>query len=445
MIFNLEEEDVEALLETTFFVVHRYWPSLDASTKDVVSSMMKFLLDSYEAPLSKFISRLPSLRTLSGLEAIESRLKKLRPALSSEAAFVTFSQRIRNDSSGVVHLALVELVPYLKSNQAALYASAISQRPDPSITTLLRSLLDCASKYSGIQNDISRLCMECLGLVGCLDSNLIETVREQKSIVILSNFENSEETTDFALFILEEVLVPAFLSATDTRIQGFLSFAMQELLDRCGIKAVCAMQNTSILDGNNIYRKWIAIPESVREVLTPFLSSRYVLARLPPSSVTYPIFVPGKPYAVWLRSFVMDLLRKGQSDLANMIFEPLTRVIKVKDLSTAEFLLPYLFLHVLLGERSTEDEKREVSAELEQILAHRPADNAPYAEKEDKKRYYHVSFTPFPKIVLISSCLSAHSLFFGFSTTPCSGCRINGRRAGSLPMIRRTCQGYSMS
>src|SRR5690606_25376464 len=149
--------------------------------------------------------------------------------------------------------------------------SAISQRPDSVIATLLRALLDCACKYNGIQADISRLCMECIGLVGCLDSNQIETVREQRSIVILHNFDKPEAITDFSLFVLEEVLVPAFLSPTDTRIQGFLSYAMQELLDRCGVKAACAMEGSEIIAGNEIYRKWIAVSEPVREVLTPFL------------------------------------------------------------------------------------------------------------------------------------------------------------------------------
>ena len=393
MLFNLEEEDVEALLETTFFIVHRYWALLDTTTADVVKNMLAFLLDNYETSLSKYISKLPSFGQMQGLAEVELRLDGMRPTLTPEAVLDVFSQRIRNDSSGVVHLALVELAPYLRSNQTAVYAAAISQRPDSVITTLLRALLDCACKYNGIQADISRLCMECIGLVGCLDSNQIETVREQRSIVVLNNFETTEEITDFSLFVLEEVLVPAFLSATDTRIQGFLSYAMQELLDRCDIKAACAMQHAGMMGGTEIYRKWIGMPEPVREVLTPFLSSRYILAPLPPATVAYPICVHGKPYAVWLRSFVMDLLRKGQNPHADMLFEPLTRVIRVKDLSPAEFLLPYLFLHVVLGKRSSETQKDELWKEIAIILQDTPSDNTPFAEKEDKKRYYHVSLT----------------------------------------------------
>lgn len=390
MLHNLDEEDVEALLETTFFIVHRYWPILPPTTADVVKNMLGWLLDSYGGIMGTNINKLPSLSQITGLKDIESKLSELRPVQTPESALDTFSVRISNDNSGVVHQALLELVPYLKSSESTLYTSSISQRSDSTVASLLRALLDCASKYNGIQVDIARMCVECIGLIGCLDSNRIETVREHRSIVILDNFNKAEEITEFSLFILEEVLVPAFLSATDTKIQGFLSFAMQEILDRSEIRAACTMQGTGMMDGNEIYRTFIAMPENVREVLTPFITSKYMVAPMAPATVVYPIFRSGKPYGNWLRSFVLDLLRKGQNPYADMLFEPLTRVIRVKDLSTAEFLLPYLVLHILLGDRSSEFQKHEVLEELRLILQHEPADDASYAEKEDRKRLCHV-------------------------------------------------------
>src|SRR5699024_7786980 len=159
----------------------------------------------------------------------------------------------------------------LRENQSGLCTSAVSQMPDKAITSILRALLDCASKYNGVQVDISRLCVESIGLIGCLDSNQIETVREKRSIVVLHNFEDPGEETGFVLFLLQEVLVPSFLSATDTKLQGFLSYAMQELLDRSDVKTSVAQQNIGRVDGESIYRKWVALPENTREVLTPFM------------------------------------------------------------------------------------------------------------------------------------------------------------------------------
>ncbi|KAK5991079.1 Protein kinase rad3-like protein, partial [Cladobotryum mycophilum] len=392
MLKYFDEEDVEALIETTFFIVSRYWSVLNASTIAIAKGMLDYVLQKYEAVIRKYITHLPSLSHIAQLSEIEEKLNTFRPALIPEEALEIFAQRIGHDYSGVVHQALSELVPYLRSNQSALYMSAVSQRPDSVITTLLRALLDCSCKYNGIQVDITRLCVECIGLIGCLDSNQIEAVREQRSIVVLDNFETMDEATDFSIFLLEEVLVPSFLSTTDTKHQGFLSFVIQELLDRCEIKDACTMHNSGMLSGTEIYKKWMGLPESIRDVVTPFLNSRYMVAPMNPPPVDYPIFYPGRSYGNWLRAFVVDLLRKGQHPVADIIFEPLTRVIRVKDLSTAEFLLPYLVLHVLLGPRSSEEEKDRVLGEMKNILQHRPAQDSLYQEKEDMGRFCHIVF-----------------------------------------------------
>ncbi|KAK7408849.1 serine/threonine-protein kinase M1 [Neonectria punicea] len=392
MLTHLEEEDVESLLETTFFVVERYWSSLSSDMLATVKRMLNLVLDRYEGVVLKHISKLPSLSHITGLDEVDSKLRDLRPTLLVEEALEVFSERISHENSGVVLQALTELTTYLEVSQSALHSSAVTQQPDTAIATLMRSLLDCACKYNGVQADIARLCTECMGLIGCLDSNKIEAVREQRSIVVLNNFEDMEETTDFAIFLLQEVLVPSFLSATDLKLQGFLSFTIQELLDRCNIRAVCNMQNTGMLDGNDIYRKWIAIPEPTRDVMNPFLTSKYMVAPMLPVKVEYPIFRPGKGYGNWLRTLVVDLLRKGQNPPSDMIFEPLTRVIRVKDLSAAEFLLPYLMLHILLGSRSSEKERKEVVDELLGILKYQPAESTSYLEREETKLFCHAVF-----------------------------------------------------
>ncbi|ODA83274.1 hypothetical protein RJ55_01786 [Drechmeria coniospora] len=375
MITHLDEEDVEALIETTFFIINRYWTTFNKTTAKAAHEMLKYLLDKHERVIMEYICKLPPLSHIAELSDVESTLLSWRSVLTT----------------GVAHQALTELVPYLRDNQSSLHTSAVSQRPNSAITIVLRALLDCACKYNGIQMDISRLCVECIGLIGCLDSNQMESVREQRSIAVLENFEVFPETTDFVLFLLEEVLVPSFLSATDTKLQGFLSYAMQELLDRCDVRAACAQHTVGNLDGDTVYRKWIGLPENIREVLAPFLSSRYMVAPMAPVTVEYPIFQPKRPYGNWLRVFVMDLLRKGQNALAQLIFEPLARVIRVKDLSTAEFLLPYLVLHILLGSHSTQDEKDQVVGELMCVLEHRVAEDATYTEQEEMKRFCHAT------------------------------------------------------
>ncbi|OLN85738.1 Protein kinase rad3 [Colletotrichum chlorophyti] len=392
LLTHLEPEDVEVLLETTFFIINHYWPLFSDASRQTAKALILGILKDFPQTLNDHISKLPSLAHLPELAEVEVQLKELRPRLDSRKAFSLFAERISHENSGVVLQALTELEAYLKQSGGFLQTSTISQQPDPVVPGLLRALLDCASKYSTMQLDIASLCTRCIGLVGCLDSNRVEAPREQKSMVILSNFESPDETTDFVLFILEQVLVKAFLSTTDTKLQGFLSFAMQELLDRVDVKAACAMRETGMRDGATIYRKWLALPESVRMILTPFLSSKYILTAVSLPPVEYPIFRPGKPYGNWLRHFSMDLLRKGQNGHADLIFEPLCRTIRVKDLAVAEFLLPYLVLHVIIGHRSTRVDRDNVIGELVGILQHQPSEDAPYTEREDMKLFCEAVF-----------------------------------------------------
>lgn len=389
---NFDDEDVEALLEPTFFIITHYWKVLNPTAKETCTNMLSSLLKHVSGLLEQNIHKLPSLAHIPELKSINTKLGSMREQLTFDESLAVFAQRIGHDNSGVVNQALTELVSYLQAHQSSLYAAIVGQASNDSITNLMRSLLDCASKHNTVSGDISRLCVQSMGLMGCIDSNQMETVRERPSIIILDNFKKSREMTDFALFLIEQVLVPSFLSATDTKLQGFLCFVMQELLERCEIKSAVAMQNVGGMDGNDIYRQWIALPERTREVVMPFLQSRYIVAPMPPVTVEYPIFHGTRNYGSWIRAFVVDLLRKGQHPQAQLLFEPLSRVIRVKDVSVAEFLLPYLVLHVLLGPLSTEEEKQQVLMELVNILEYEPPATATYFDKEDIRKYCHVRF-----------------------------------------------------
>jgi serine/threonine-protein kinase ATR len=383
------DDDVGVLLDTTFFIISHYWPTFNEATQQMAEALLAFLLKNHPAILESKVDQLPSLGHLDRLAALDAELDKLRKPLDNRDALGIFALRLSHEHSGVVLQALRELSSYLKTNQDYLQASALSAQPDTVVADLLRALLDCAAKYNGVQVDIACLTAECLGLVGCIDSNRIESVREHRSFVAHSNFAETEETTDFVLFVLEEVLVKSFLSVADTKLQGFLSYAMQELLERCDVKAACVMEDSGMREGKEIYRKWLGLSDVAREVLTPFLSSRFSIAPMPPIVVDYPIFHPGKPYGNWLRSIVLELLHKGQTVLAQMVFEPLCRVIRVKDLSIAEFLLPYLFVH-FIAVKGSETQQQALVEELINILDYQPSDNASFAEREDVKRYYGV-------------------------------------------------------
>lgn len=388
MLISLEEEDVEALIETTFFIIGQYWSFFDEDTQEKSKTLLQYLTSNHGEVLDNTVDKLPSLSHISELASFRKTLDTRRRVLDKRVAFALFIERIRHENSGVVEMGLFELAQYLNKNQGYLQASAVSEQPDSVVPDLVRALLDCAAKYNGINSDVARLCAQCIGLVGCLDSNRLETVREQREFIVLSNFSDAEETTDFVAFILEEVLVKSFVSTTDSDLQGFLSYVMQELLEKCDYKAAVALQGNGC---ERIYGKWLSMPESVRDVLIPFLTSKYKLAPMPQAKTEYPFFRAGRSYANWLRQFTLDLLHKGQNLFAELIFDPLCRAIRVKDLSVAIFLLPYVVVHATLGQKCKQHEKDAIWNELLIILKKEVPADASYVEREDRKLFCEVS------------------------------------------------------
>lgn len=390
MMVSMDDPEVEAQLEATFFIINSYYSSSDVETKNVARCLLRTLLDKNNPLMVKYANRLPSLAHLDGLQGISEEIESLRTPLNTRDKFGIFAQRLNHENPGVIEQALVELVGFLQDHQNYLQISAIGEHPDPVVSVLTRSLLDCSAKYNGWQLEITRLSAEALGLIGCLDSNRIEASREQEQFVVVYNFEDAHETTSFVAFLLENVLVKAFLSTSDTRFQGFLSYAMQELLDKTDFKAACVIRGAG--NSEYVYRRWLNFSDNTREVLSPFLTSGYFVAPMAQQKTEYPIFIPGKSYASWIRTLVYDLLRNHQNPMGQLVFDPLCRLIKVQDLSVTEFLLPYAVLHVIVGQEDSSEFRKKITDELLAILEYSPPESASYLEREDTKLYYQAAF-----------------------------------------------------
>lgn len=422
LLTSLEEEDVEMLGETTFHIISQNWPSFDSESRQKAVTVLTSLIEEYPSYFEQNIQKLPTIGHIAELSDVEARLQPFRKPVDVRTAFAIYAERLRHENSGVVLQALTELSQYLLEHQDFLQTSATSEQPDTVVTVLMRALLDCNAKYNGVEANLSTLCTECIGSFGCLDSNRLDATRVRRQFVVLTNFEDTEEMKDFVLFTLEEVLVEKFLSASsDTKLQGFLSFAMQELLDKCDFRAACLMPESNTPEAQETYYKWQRLPESVRNILTPFLNSKYMLAPMTWQQISYPVFRPGRMmYGNWLRPFVTDLLHREQSPMANIIFRPLCRLIRVRDFSIGEFLLPYAVLHVIIGDQSSQSDRDNVMTELRVVLEYQLPQDATSAQREDMKLCCEVCASPRSKLLLMST-LTICRLSSEYSTTQCNG------------------------
>jgi serine/threonine-protein kinase ATR len=375
LLTTLGEDDVENLINPTFAIIAEYWNSFNSTVQSRTHDMISLLVKTHASMVREMVIAIPALPNVPLLSKFENELSTLRAQEDPRHQFQAFTLRCLDENSIVVLRALNELEAYLMEHQSFLQNSAISEQPDPVISQLIRALLDACVRFSESSSAIAVLCARSLGLIGCLDPTRIEAIRESNDMLVLSNFEKAEETIDFVIFFFQEVLVKAFLSATNTRAQTFLGYVIQELLRFCAFDTSVTFRGGDAQLSSK-YRRWIAIPEAIRNTLTPFLTSQYILTT--PASLndrSYPIYRHDISHPNWLRDFVFDLLRKGSGENAAKMFPVLRRAVRGQDISIPSFLLPFATLNIVVG--GTDSERRDITLELLEVLCQPVPENNP--------------------------------------------------------------------
>lgn len=368
LILSLSDDDIEPLIDQTWAIVIRYWGRLTDDSRRQANQLIDHILTNQPNLVRDTFNTMPSLASIPELAAFETKISELRAEMDVRSRFLALIRRCQSENSTVVEQALKELMPFLSENEEFLHVSVLSEQPDPVVAQLTRALLDCCVKFNTNSDSITLLSSQCLGLVGCLDPNRVETIKEKKDILVLSNFDRMEETVEFILFFLQHVLVEAFLSASNTRAQGFLAYAMQGLLKICNLNAAVTQRSRDI-QGDEKYQRWMELPESVRNTLTPFLTSTYTVTVVATNSkATYPLLSPKITHSEWLRTLVQDLLQTGNGDNAKLIFAVCSRVVKGQDISISSFLFPFAALNRIVG--GTEQEQQDLQLELLNVLSH---------------------------------------------------------------------------
>lgn len=361
-------DEVLNLIESTFAIIVQYWDSFKPSSQTRAYHMISQLLETQAISIQDIVHTIPSLRSIPMMSKFEDGINTAKHQRPTKHQLQSLIQRSRHENITVVGRALIELEMFLEEHQGFIYELAVKEQPDTIIPELARTLLDISVQTNDSDDVTAILSARCIGLLGCLDPTRIEAPREKKEVLVLSNFQEEDETIDFVLFFLQEVLVKAFLSATNPRAQGFLAFAMQELLKFCGINGAVTARHQE-KHANPRYLRWFAIPESTRNNLTPFLNSKYVVTAATAQPETkYPIYRPTTTHGQWLRAFVYDLLRKGQGENVVDLFDVLSRVIRTQDTPISTFLLPFAVLNILIS--GTERQRRDVRGELLVVLSH---------------------------------------------------------------------------
>jgi serine/threonine-protein kinase ATR len=366
------EDNISVLIQHTFALIVQNWNQLEAGMQLRARELVQGLIQKYNNIILEEISMVPSLQGIDLLQKEEKNLKLAREQVEVVARLDAFAMRCHDENAIFVRQTLQELLPFLTQHRHQFHESAISPQPMPELSRLYRALLDASMRFKEHNGDIIDLCGQCLGLLGCVDSNRIETVVEKRSVLILSNFELLTEVVEFVIALLRDFLVNAFRSAPSGRQQSYLAYVMQELLDHSTIKEAIIETPRSKARPNGIVDLWNKLPEIVQSTVRPFFTSKYRLtnATSPPDLEPFVDPVSGKPrlHGDWLRRLVFTLLHRTNGDNARLIFPVISRAVMGYELSISVFMLPYVVQNIIVG--GQDEEIEFVRNELSTILSY---------------------------------------------------------------------------
>ncbi|KAF2678362.1 hypothetical protein K458DRAFT_348412 [Lentithecium fluviatile CBS 122367] len=348
LLWVLDTKNLKLMIDQTFALIVQNWSSFADDTRAAACKTLDTLRLNHNRLLQDRICFLPSLASIPMLSKLEGEIARLKAKEDPVTHLGIFSKRCNDENAVVVRRALLELVPFLETNQGLIHESAISPKPLPALTALSRSLLDICSRFPDNHGDIPGLCAQCLGLIGGLDPYRVETVREKKRILVLSNFLQATEVLKFAAFMLEEVIIKVFQTTSNTKAQGFLAYLMQELCKFSGFTEL-AFPTQRTPPPEPVKEVWEGMDGTVRTALAPFLNSRYAIKGDPKApTVQYPIFGRGLSHATWLRKFTHDLLLRAKEHNARQIFDCIAKVLRHQDHTIDTFIIPYAVVNAVI-------------------------------------------------------------------------------------------------
>jgi serine/threonine-protein kinase ATR len=359
-----------------------YWQLLSPYGREVSGKIMRYLVLEIENGADiKGLDDIVDVSPIGELSDVQARLHTLRRGWSVEDRLYRLLERVSSDSSTVTLQALKEVRSLLDEQRNFFQCLASGDFFDPLIGRTLRILSSVAARdVDGIE-DVRLVAFECIGAIGALDPDRLDSGMGDSRPIVLKDFADEDESLNFAIHLIRDVLVSAFRSTSDMGYQTNLAYAIQELLKFCQFN-VSLMSSGRFTTSASLKARtrWNSLPKHVLEIITPLLESRYTMKEKPLPTFELPIYPQYGTYREWLQQWTTWLISESKGE-AQKLFQPFRSVVRNKDVGVAHHLLPHLVLHTLV---SGEEEKIwSIRSEILAVLQDQVNEKSP--SSEDKK------------------------------------------------------------
>lgn len=346
------------------------WALLSPAERETSIKIVQQIAD-YAPHLISFRDEVVGLDAIPELRNIAKPMTDYRKEWPVNHSITNLLGRTTSKNIAVATASMRELRDVLCNQQKEIIQLSRGDMFDPLVSKISQTLMANATR-DGDCLEIKDLSYECIGIIGALDPDRILPISGGMTVSLHSNFADHDESTDFALHLIRDLLVDTFRATNDTKHQSYLAYAIQQLLKFCEFTPKVLQVNTNL--SSKIRSKWATIPKDQHETLAPLLESRFQLHDLSSKPIERPVYPNTSTYREWLQKWTTDLVGqimsltnpdRGTQD-CKTIFGVFRGVLKSQDVAVAHHILPYLVLSLLLLGNSSQSD--EICAEINTVL-----------------------------------------------------------------------------
>ncbi|KAJ6615603.1 hypothetical protein B0H10DRAFT_2220252 [Mycena sp. CBHHK59/15] len=344
------------------------WSTFSPIARELGRKCLEYIIIDAGTELGDYLDEVIDLATIPDLDRANTRLKQLRAAWSPKDELQKILDRAWSDNLTVAVQSLGELKNFmLKDHKDVVSGLASGDMFDPLVGQILAALFAAACREGDGTEALRLLAFECIGALGAVDPDRCEIGGGGSTMIMLTNFENEDDSMVFALHLIQDLLVGAFRSTSDIRYQNQLAYCIQELFKFCKFTPALVATGNNNAVPIKVRNRWNSLPKHVVETAAPLLDGRFAVpGHAAPQNLTHPLYPSHSTYREWIQWWSLHLITRASGHTAQMIFGVFRQAVRNKDVVVAHHLLPHLVLNILIS--GDETDAQNIRKELLVVL-----------------------------------------------------------------------------
>ncbi|KIY53078.1 hypothetical protein FISHEDRAFT_34031 [Fistulina hepatica ATCC 64428] len=324
------------------------WTSFTSTSRALSTSCLEFIVFKASEHVGTALDDFVDVSSIPDLAHISLGLQEIRKNWAPEMHLQRILERSFNDNITVATQSLVELKSFLIQEWSFIGRLLSGDMFDPLIGDILNTLFTAAARDGEGADGLRNLSFECIGILGAVDPDRCDIIVKDTTIIMINNFTDEAESVQFALHLIQDLLVDAFRSTSDIKYQSHLAYSIQELLKFCQFGPGLVSPGHGSLPAR-VRNRWNKLPRHVLETVTPLLEGRFTLDESVSHVLQHPVYPSQATYREWIQLWTSHLISRASGARAQQIFGVFRSSVRNKDVVVAHHLLPHLVLNILIS------------------------------------------------------------------------------------------------